>query len=406
MDEKPIHPPKHHPEKFLNVARIKNSVPGRYADGGGLYLQVDPSGAKRWVLRVVIKGRRHELGLGGLSWVPLADAREEAARLRKIARTGGDPLAERRQERRIIPTFEECARKVHEGLTATFRSDKHKHNWIASLEMYAFPTLGSRLVDQIQSGDILTALSAIWAVKPETAKRVRQRIRTVFDWCRVSGYCSGNPTDGITKALPKHNTKQEHFPSLPYAEVPTFLETLHEANTAPAIKLGFEFLVLTAARTSEVQLATWPEIGLDTKTWTIPAERMKAKIEHKVPLSSRCIEILKAAKKASFGGEYIFPGKSLNRPLSNMAFLKALERMGKGDVTAHGFRSSFRNWAEEKTNTQRSVVEAALAHQVENKVEAAYLRTDLFEKRRRLMDSWAAYATAKPSQKVVQIRGA
>jgi integrase len=395
--------PQKHPDKVLTAVKIRNAKPGRHADGNGLYLQVDDSGAKRWVLRIVIKGKRCDLGLGGFPLVPLAEAREEALRLRRIARKGGDPLAERRQERRIVPTFEDAAKKVHEGLIATFRNEKHKTDWISSLQMYAFPIFGSRQVDQIQSPDILGALSAIWTSKPETARRVKQRIRTVFDWCKVNAYCLNNPIEGITKALPKHNGKQTHMPALPYAEVPMFLEKLREANTATAIKLGFEFLILTASRTSEVILAKWTEIDLDTKTWTVPAERMKAKEEHRVPLCERCLEILEAMKKISDSGEYVFPGRSLHQPLSNMAFLMALERMGYGNITAHGFRSSFRDWAEEKTNFQNSVIEASLAHTVKSKVEAAYLRTTLFDKRRDLMRSWEKFVTAKPSPKVVKI---
>jgi integrase len=269
--------------------------------------------------------------------------------------------------------------------------------------MYAFPIFGSRPVDQIQGPDILNALSAIWTSKPETARRVKQRIRTVFDWCKVNAFCLNNPIEGITKALPKHNGKQTHMPALPYAEVPTFLEKLRDANTTTAIKLGFEFLILTASRTSEVILAKWHEIDFDAKTWTVAADRMKAKEEHRVPLPARCLEILGAAKKIADGGEYIFPGRSSHQPLSNMAFLMALERMGYGNITAHGFRSSFRDWAEEKTHTQNSVIEASLAHTVKSKVEAAYLRTDLFDKRRDLMRAWVAFATAKPFPKVVKI---
>jgi integrase len=395
---------KKHPEKALTAVRIRNAKPGKYADGNGLYLVVDLSGAKRWVFRTVIHGKRRELGMGGLSIVSLTEAREEAARLRRIARKGGDPLAERRQERRMVPTFEEAARQVHEARSVTFRNVKHRADWLSSLTAYVFPVFGSRPVDQIQSADVLNALSPIWNEKPETARRVRQRIRTVFDWCKVNAHCSSNPVEGVTRALPQHNTKQEHLAALPYAEVPAFIGALRQANTAAAIKLAFELLILTAARTSEIILARWNEIDLEAKTWTVPAERMKAKVEHRVPLSARCLEILKAAKEISGDGEYIFPGRSAKQPLSNMSFLMTLRRMERGDITAHGFRSSFRDWAEEKTNTQRSDVEAASAHRVENKVEAAYLRTDLFEKRRRLMDSWATFATAKQAQKVVSIR--
>jgi integrase len=394
------------PQKALSPAKIKAfSEPGMYSDGSCLYLVVDESGARRWVLRIVIHGKRCDLGLGGLSWVSLAEAREEAARLRKIARKGGDPLAERRMERRIVPTFEEAARAYHESIAPTFRNPKHRMQWINTLEHYAFPVFGSHSIDSIDSANILAALSPIWTEKPETARRVGQRMKSVFDWAKVKGYrISVNPVEGVSKVLPRHKTSMEHHAALHYAQVPDFIEALRKANAAIAVKLAFEFLILTATRTSEVLFAKWNEIDSDGKKWTIPAERMKARVEHQVPLSPRCLELLKAAKEISTGGDYIFSGRSPSRPLSTMAFEMALRRMERDDCTPHGFRSSFRDWAEEKTNTQHSVVEAALAHKIENKVERAYLRTDLFDKRGRLMDAWAAFATAKPREKIVRIR--
>lgn len=370
-----------------------------------MYLVVDESGAKRWILRTVINGRRHDLGLGGLSWVSLAEAREEAARLRKIARCGGDPLAERRKERTVTPTFEEVAREDHQSLAASFRNPKHAAQWVTTLETYAFPTMGKMPVDKIEPKEILAALSPIWIKKPETARRVKQRMKTVFDYAKAKGWrSSGNPVEGISMVLPKHNSKtKEHFSALPYGEVPDFVQALRISKGYVSVKLAFEYLILTAARTSEVLLAKWNEIDIDSKTWTVPADRMKAHVEHRVPLSERCIEILQAAREISIGGDFIFPGRKHGKPLSNMAFLKTLRDMKRGDITAHGFRSSFRDWAAEKTNTQRNVVEAALAHQVENKVEAAYFRTDLFDKRRDLMRSWEKFVTAKPSPKVVKI---
>ncbi len=396
-----------HPDKALSAAKVRNASEGFYCDGNGLYLRVDSSGARRWVLRTIIKGKRCDLGLGGLSLISLAEAREEAVRLRKIARIkGGDPLAERRQERRIVPTFEEAAREVHRGLIPTFRNIKHQAQWITTLETYAFPTFGTHTVDGIESGDVLTALSPIWTEKPETARRVKQRIRTVFDWCIAKNYRLDNPTTSITKALPKHTDQQEHHAALPYAQLPEFLTTLRECDAGPAVKLAFEFLILTVTRTSETLLAQWSEIDLEADAWIVPAVRMKAKVEHRIPLSSRCLEILRAAKEISDGGAYVFPGR-LHRPLSNMAFEMTLrDRMDRSDITAHGFRSSFRDWAEEKTSFPNSVIEAALAHTVKNKVEAAYLRTKLFDQRRPLMEKWAACATAKLSAKVVKIREA
>jgi len=393
-----------HPEKALSAVKIRTLREGFHCDGNGLYLRVDASGARRWVLRTIIKGKRTDIGLGGLTLVSLAEAREEALRLRRIARIkGGDPLAERRQERRIVPTFESVAREVHGAHSQTMRNAKCVAQWLGRLETYAFPALGSQQVDKIESKDILAVLSPIWIEKPETARRVRQLMGRVFDYSKAKGWRSGdNPVDGITRVLPQHNGKEEHFASLAYGQIPDFIAALHGANVSPAIKQAFEFLILTAARTSEVLFAKWPEVDLEAKAWTVPAERMKMKIEHRVPLSGRCIEILKIARETS-SGEFVFTGRSAPRPLSNMCFLMALRRMNRADITAHGFRSSFRNWAEEKTTTQRSVVEAALAHQVENKVEAAYLRTTLFDKRRRLMDTWAAFATAAPKAKVVSI---
>ncbi len=394
-----------HPVNALTAISIRNAAPGRHADGNGLYLHVDDSGAKRWVLRTVIRGKRHELGLGGLSLVSLAEAREEAIRLRKIARKGGDPLAERRQERRVVLTFEEAARQVHEGLIPTFRNAKHQAQWITTLETYAFPTFGRRPVDGVTSADVLGALTPIWTEKAETARRVKQRIRTVFDWCIAKQYRSDNPAAAVTQALPKHNGKREHFAALPYAQLPAFITALREANVGLSIRLAFELLILCALRTSEVLLANWNEIDLEAKIWTIPPERMKAKVEHKVPLPPRCIEILNAAKEIA-SGDFVFPGRTHGRPLSNMCFEMALRRMGKEGVTPHGFRSSFRDWAEEKTSFANSVIEASLAHAVKNKVEAAYLRTTLLDKRRDLMRTWAAFATAAPKQKVVNIREA
>jgi integrase len=247
-------------------------------------------------------------------------------------------------------------------------------------------------------------LSPIWIEKPETARRVSQRLKTVFDYAKAKSWRSGdNPVEGISKVLPKQLEKKEHFPALPYAKVPEFITALAEAKVSLSIKLAFEFLILTAARTSEVLLAKRNEIDAVNKTWVVPAERMKAKVEHRVPLSARCMEILETANEIFADSVYIFPGRSPSKPLSNMSFLMALRRMEHGNITAHGFRSSFRDWAEEKTNFQNSVIEASLAHTVKSKVEAAYLRTTLFDKRRDLMRAWEKFVTAKPSQKVVKI---
>jgi len=399
-----------HPENALNAVRIRTLTPGRYIDGNGLYLEVDPSGAKRWLLRVVIQGKRHDMGLGGLNLVSLKEAREEAIRLRKAARAGGDPLSERRREREALqherdtPTFETAANDVHASYSKSFRNEKHKNQWIATLKADVFPVFGSMRIDHITSNDVHKALLPIWLSKPETARRVKQRIRTVFEWAKAKGYRPDNPTDGITKALPKHNTRQKHHPALPYSSVPEFIQQLRSTERCTlSIRLGLEFLLLTTARTSEVLHAKWIEIDSKAKKWTVPADRMKFKVEHQVPLAPRALEILTEAKKLSDGGSYIFPGRSPKRPLSNMSFDMALRRMKRTGITVHGFRSSFRDWAEEKTNFPNSVIEAALAHTVRNKVEAAYLRTKLFDKRVQFAEAWAAFATGERA-KVARMR--
>lgn len=395
-----------HPTKALTATRVRSlSEAGRYTDGNGLYLVVNPGGSKQWLLRTVVRGKRRDIGLGGLSIVSLAAAREEAARLRKIARDGGDPLAERRKEKRAVPTFEEAARNVHASLSPSFKNAKHAKQWINTLETFVFPTFGSHRVDSIDTPDVLKVLEPIWLKTPETARRVRQRIRSVFDWAKASGYRPGdNPVDGLKRVLPKQPTTQKHFKALPYKDVGQFIRTLHESGSGMSVKLAFEFLILTATRTNEVLKARWSEIDFDAKTWTLPADRMKANREHRVPLSERGVAILKEVKAISDGGPFVFPGQSSKQPLSNMCFHMALRRMNSTDCTPHGFRSSFRDWAAERTNVPREVCEAALAHTLRDKTEAAYNRTDLFEQRRGLMDSWAAFAT-ESSGKVLYMRG-
>ena len=378
----------------LSAVRVRSvTKAGRYLDGNGLYLNVQPSGAKRWFLRVVVMGRRRDFGLGGLSVVSLAEAREEATKLRKIVQQNGDPLAEREKEKSIVLTFKEAAREVHKIHSATWKNDKHKKQWITTLENYVFPTFGSLHVDNIGTPEILSVLNPIWLTKPETARRVRQRIHTVLEWAKAAGFRSGdNPVDGILKILPKQPVSQAHHTALPYKEVPIFIKSLRSINAEGIAPLAFEFLILTATRTSEVLNATWDEINLEDKTWTIPDSRMKNKREHRIPLQPRLIEILEEARKLSEGSLYIFPNPHTGKPLSTMVFLMLLRRM-KQDITAHGFRSSFRDWASERTNIPRDVCEAALAHSLRDKTEAAYKRTDLFEKRRELMNLWTKFAT-------------
>jgi integrase len=397
-------PKGHHPERALTAVRVRSLTrSGRYADGNGLYLIVDPSGAKRWMLRTLVRGRRRDLGLGGLNLVPLAEAREQALQYRRIARAGGDPFAERRKAQMIIPTFGEAARIVHAEHKSAWKNAKHAAQWLNTLSEYAFPIIGDMRVDHVGTPEILRTLSPIWLMKAETARRLKQRIRTVLDWAKASGYRSGeNPVDGVSKGLPRQPDRKRHHAALPYTEIPSFLGALQANNVGENVKLAFEFLLLTAARTSEVVRAKWQEIDFDRAIWTVPAERMKAGRQHRVPLAPRCLEVLTRAHELAAGSDFLFPGRSGIKPMSNMVFLMTLRRMNLA-VTAHGFRSAFRDWAAERTNFPREVCEMALAHTIKDKAEAAYRRGDLLERRRDLMATWSAFVSST-SADVVPLR--
>jgi integrase len=383
---------RRHPDRALTAVQVRQiKTPGRHADGGGLYLFVEPTGAKRWVLRTIVQGRRRDIGLGSARIVSLVEAREKAALYRKTARSGGDPIAVHRRAQKLVPTFEEAARLVHAQHSRAWQNPKHIAQWVTTLERYAFPVFGDRRVDQIDSADVLKALSPIWGSKPGTARRVHRRIRVVFDWAKGAGHRTGdNPVDGLLRVLPRQNQIANHHAAMPYTDVPAFVRVLRESDIVETAKLGLEFLVLMAARTGEVLGARWSEIDTTTSTWTIPATRTKTRREHRVPLVPRAMVIITRARELSGDSEYVFPGRNAHRPLSNMTFLLALQKMGFA-VTVHGFRSSFRDWAAERTNFPREVCEQALAHTVANKVEAAYRRGDLLEKRRELMATWADY---------------
>ena len=382
-----------HPDRALTAVKVRQVVtPGRYADGNGLYLVVDPSGAKRWLLRIVVQGRRRDIGLGSVRLVPLVEAREKALAYRKSAREGNDPLAERAAAKIVAPTFEVAARQVHEANLASWRNPKHAAQWLSTLTTYAFPTLGNMRVDVIGTPDVLRVLSPIWLARPETARRVRQRIGSVMDFAKAAGFrTSDNPIESVARGLPNQIDRDKHHSAMPYVDLPLFIKTLRQSPTGELTSLALEFLILTAARTGEVIGARWPEIDEKSQTWTVPAERMKAGREHRVPLTDRAMAILKQARLLTADGSpYLFPGRRTDRPMSNMAFLMHLRRANLS-YTAHGFRSSFRDWAAEATNFPREVAESALAHTLANKVEAAYRRSDLFDKRRELMDAWTRY---------------
>ncbi|MYN64906.1 MAG: DUF4102 domain-containing protein [Acidobacteria bacterium] len=378
-----------HPKQALSTAFVRNVAQvGRYCDGNGLYLEVKPTGTRSWVQRLAIRGRRRELGLGGFPLVPLKEARAQALANRRLARAGGDPLAEKRRAR-SMPTFADAAERVWNQMQPGWRNQKHIQNWISGLRRFAFPRLGKIPVSEVSSADLVEALRPVWHVRPATARRVRQRIGTVMEWAVAMEYRNDNPCDRIGPALGPQRDLVQHMRALPHAEVAAAITMVRATAATAPVKLAFEFLVLTAARSGEVRGALWTEIDLTDRLWTIPPTRMKATREHRVPLSGRAMEILDAARTLNAGDPLVFPGQG-GKPISQMRLPKLLQNHGIAAVP-HGFRSSFRDWAAEETDHPREVVEAALAHAVGNRTEAAYARSDLFERRRRLMDDWSAY---------------
>lgn len=368
------------------------SRPGRLGDGGGLFLVVGRSGSKSWMVRVQKHGRRRDIGLGSASKVSLAQARERARQVRAWMEDGLDPVFERRKAAGI-PTFKEATKKVVSLHQKTWRNEKHEAQWLRTLEVYAWPALGDIRVSEITGPMIRNVLAEIWLTKPETARRVRQRIGAVLDWAYASGYRDTEaPMRSISKGLPRQQKKEGHFAAMPYAEVASFMKRLRERESSS--RLALQFAILTAARSGEVRLAVWDEIDFQNRLWTIPPERMKAKREHVVPISVPALRILRRCKDLRLRDEpLIFPGSRPRQPMSDMTLTKLLREM-KVPYTAHGFRSSFRDWASEETDVQGEVAEAALAHIVRDKTEAAYRRGNLLEKRRCLMDEWARYCSS------------
>lgn len=396
----------------LTVSRAKTR--GYLADGGGLYLQVSASGAKSWVFRFKDAGRLREMGLGPLHTLGLAEARTRATECRKLRLDGLDPIDERkagrlkaRLEAARAMTFKQCAEAYIEAHKASWKNEKHAAQWPSTIETYAYPIFGNLSVQAIDVALVTKVLEPMWKTKTETASRLRGRIEAVLDWATVRGYRRGdNPArwrGHLDHLLPQRAKVQkvQHHAALPYAEIGAFTEMLHEQEGVSPLAL--EFLILTATRTSEVIGATWDEIDLDGAVWTLPADRMKAGKEHRVPLSKPALALLKRLQKAKYG-DFVFPGSKVGKPLSNMAMLKLLERMERSDLTVHGFRSTFRDWAAERTNFPREVAEHALAHSLPDKVEAAYRRGDLFDKRRTMMNAWARYCgTTESSGAIVPL---
>jgi integrase len=386
----------------LSAVRVQGvRKPGYYGDGGGLYLRVAPGGAKGWIFRYGGRGRRRDMGLGGYPSIGLAKARELAGDCRGMIAAGLDPIAARNEKRAAAAveaakamTFDDCATAYITAHEAAWRNPKHRQQWKNTLSTYVSPVLGKLPVAAVDTGLVLKVLEPIWARKPETASRVRGRMEAVLDWAKVRGYRTGeNPArwrghlDHLLPAKSKVR-KVEHHAALPYAQVGAFVASLHEQPGISAHAL--EFLILTATRTGETLGATWDEVDIGAKLWTIPAGRMKAGKEHRVPLSDAALAVLKEMREIRHS-DYVFPGGRDRRPLSEMSLLMLLRRMKQGDITAHGFRSTFRDWAAERTTFAREVAEMALAHAIPDAVEAAYRRGDLVDKRRKLMDAWAAY---------------
>ena len=398
-----------HADRHLLASNILKTATasGLYRDGGGLYLEVDEIG-RRWFLRLQVNGKRRQLGLGSATSVSLSEARTKADELRAKCKAGIDPVAEREEKAKAtakskMPTFRVVAQQVYEHKQSDWSNGKHQAQWISTLTTYAFPEVGDKLVSEIDVADILKVLKPIWSAKAETARRVKQRLEAVFDWCIVHKYRSDNPATTVTPLLGNAKHSGKHHRALPYADVGKFIVDLKASTTLEkATKLAFEFLILTAVRSNEVQGMVWSEIDLGKNLWTIPAKRMKAKRDHVVPLCDRAVEILEEAADAGNRHGLVFKDAKTGRQLSENRFLNARDTLGYSDTcTPHGFRSSFRDWSSEETNFPSDVCEMALAHAIKDKAEAAYRRGELLEKRRSLMNAWASYVAEKSGRNVI-----
>ena len=384
------------------VAKLTD--PGRYGDGHGLYLQITPRGHRSWIIRYERGGRERAMGLGPVADFSLEEARERARKARQLLRDGIDPLDARNATRAAQQvaaaanvTFKECAEQYYNFHSPKWQNRKHAAQFLSTLETYAFPTLGRLPVAAIDKALVLKVVEPIWHTKTVTADRVRNRIERVLAFAKVQGYRSGdNPaawTGNLEHALPAPGAiaKVAHHAALPFVDLPAFMVQLAARQGIAARAL--EFLILTAARTGEVVGARWDEIDLAAKVWTVPAARMKGRKEHRVPLTDRAVALLKVLPREA---DFVFPGFKKDSAVGNMSLPMVAKRMGYDTITVHGFRSAFRDWAAERTNAPNHVVEMALAHAIDDKVEAAYRRGDLYVKRTKLMADWARYRYAPP----------
>ena len=381
----------------LSTLQVKNlGAPGTYTDGGGLMLRVHPSGGKNWVLRLTVDGLRRNFGLGGYPDVSLKAARDQAEDMRQLVQDGVDPavhIETQRIKKASIPTFAAASAKVIELRAPTWSSHRHATQWRESLRLHALPRIGPLPVDAITTADILSILTLIWNSKPETAGRVRQRMATIFDFAVAAGWRTDNPCNGaLNAALPRRPRERRHHPALPYVEVGDAIRAVRNTTGRDAVKLGLEVLILTAARAGEVRQATWDEIDVDAAVWEVPPSHMKMRRPHRVPLSTGALAVLEKAQERTGRSGLVFPSnRKAGQPLSNMAFAMLLRRTGYEHVTTHGFRASFRTWCLEQTDAPWAVAEAALAHNLGGGEVIAYARSDLFERRRALMQKWGDY---------------
>ena len=390
------------PEKALTAQFVKSaSKPGKYFDGHGLYLRVDEGGGRYWVQRIVIRGKRRELGLGPATLITLAEARAAAIENRKVARAGGDPIADKRQAKAIL-TFEEAAKRAHAELSPTWKNPKDQAAFLSTLEKHVFGRFGAALVSEVTTADIRQAILNVRKSAPEVARKLTFRISAVFKWAIAEGMRPDNPALAGSLALPRQEKSAGQRKALPFEDVNACIAAIAASGASQSTKLALEFLVLTACRSGEVRGAQWSEFDTAAKVWSIPEERMKMKKIHRVPLCKRALEILEEAKKLDDGSGLVFPGTKEGRPLSDMTLSKLVKEQGF-PVDVHGFRTSFRTWAQERTNFPREVAEAALAHLSGDAVERAYARSDVFQKRRKMMDAWAAFVAETRRDNVVRI---
>lgn len=393
--------------KARKAAGTPNAKSALVGDGAGLYLSIVKAGSASWLFRYMVAGKAHTIGLGGYPKVGLKFARAKAQEVRDSLAQGIDPSLAKKEVARQqkiaaakAKTFDACAAEYIELQRPMWANEKHAQQWTNTIATYASPLIGKLPIAHIETDDVLNVLKPIWTSKPDTASRLRGRIESVLGWATVHGWRSGqNPArfkDHLEHLLPKRlASAQKHHASMPYAEVPAFMQKLQ--NESGMARYALEFLILCASRTGEVIAAKWSEIDASKRIWTIGANRMKAKVEHRVALSDRALEVLKTVKPFS-QGEYVFAGRKHDKPLSNMAMAELLKRMGVTGITVHGFRSSFRVWAGEQTNYPFHVAEQALAHSLPDAVQAAYLRSDFFEHRVGLMRDWATFVATVPTK--------